>query len=114
MTGIIDQSAIGREWVHSHEEDAAYGGNVLVFRPTSYAFPPSRGRWRFQLNADNSMSQTTPGPTDRPHQQTDKWSLNSLGELVFGEVGPGKSSAVAKIVESSPQKLVITTPTPSR
>ena len=38
-------------WVHSHEEDTE---TETVYRPTSFDFPPARGRTGFELHADQS------------------------------------------------------------
>ena len=74
----IDPAALRRRWVHSHEEDTE---GERVFRPASYAFPPSRGRSAFELRADGSFGESAPGPTDRPEKtEGGRWKLegNSL------------------------------------
>lgn len=109
MPSAPNPAMIAREWVHSHEEDPSYPGGALVFRPASYSFPPSRGRWRLTLHSDHSMTESQPGPVDRPVASSGSWSLNQHGQLVFES--PGKPDAVANILEASPDKLVITPPT---
>ncbi len=37
-----------QHWMHSHEEDS---GDVQVYRPADYDFPPARGRRGFELQA---------------------------------------------------------------
>ena len=69
----IDPAALRRRWVHSHEEDTE---GERVFRPASFAFPPSRGRSAFELRADGSFAESAPGPTDRPEEtEGGRWKL---------------------------------------
>lgn len=73
---------LGR-WVHSHEEDT---DGEMVFRPPTYAFPPSRGRTSFELRSDGSYVERSPGPVDIPEESVGSWSLE--GErLVLGADG---------------------------
>ena len=69
----IDRSPLERAWVHSHEEDTA---GEQVFRPADFPFPPSRGRRGFELRADGSYLETSPGPTDRPEEASGTWELD--------------------------------------
>ena len=57
--------AVVGHWVHSHEEDT---DAEMVYRPASYAFPPSRGRTSFDLRADGSYVERSPGPGRRPRR----------------------------------------------
>lgn len=64
-------SLIG-SWVHSHEEDR---GDLQVFRPDTFEFPPSRGRTSFTLRPDGSASTGQPGPDDRGSAAEGSWQL---------------------------------------
>jgi hypothetical protein len=48
-------------WLHAHEEDQ---GDVRVYRPNTYAFPPSRGRTGFQFDHNGLFTQYDIAPTD--------------------------------------------------
>ena len=50
-------------WRHSHEEDS---GDVRVYRPADWAFPPARGRRGLEFRPDGKMLVLGPGPDDRP------------------------------------------------
>jgi hypothetical protein len=50
-------------WIHSHEEDS---GDLRVYRPAGYRFPPARGRRGFELRPDGSYVAHGPGPADKP------------------------------------------------
>jgi hypothetical protein len=63
-----------RHWVHSHEEDH---GDVRVYRPASYSFPPARGRRGFELKRDGEVVLYGPGPADKPEASTERWSSSS-------------------------------------
>lgn len=105
-----DMTVLAREWVHSHEEDQGYGSDALVFRPSSFPFPLSRSRWRLDLRSDHTMSETTPGPVDRPVTRSRSWAVNAGNQLVLGSEPPGTSPAVMDILEASPEKLVVRRP----
>lgn len=59
-------------WTHSHEEDS---GEEMVFRPASRTFPPSRGRLSFELRADDTYVESSPGPVDVPAESQGHWAL---------------------------------------
>ena len=80
-----DTEALYGQWVHSNEEDTA---DEMVFRPPEYAFPPSRGRDAFQLNADHSYVGAGIGPTDANRVSKGRWTLENDDEVrVRIEVG---------------------------
>ncbi len=99
----IDSQTLCQRWLHSHEEDS---GNKSVFRPASYAFPPSRGRTGFELKPDGTLVQIGIGSTDRPAETAGTWELSG-DNLVFHN--PSRSPAVQshKVLNLSPQKLVL-------
>ncbi len=59
--GVIESQVEGVKWMHSYEDDTA---GVKVYRPTSYNFPPSRGRTGFLLKEDKSFSNYEIAPAD--------------------------------------------------
>jgi hypothetical protein len=98
----IDRSAVQREWVHSHEEDS---GGEQVFRPASYAFPPSRGRSGLDLRSDGSYGESGPGPTDRPEETgAGTWELD--GDVLKLRTADGGTRTL-KIVSAQPDRLVV-------
>jgi hypothetical protein len=105
----IDASILANDWVHAHEEDAAVGPDAMVFRDNSAKLGPSRGRWKFQLNADRTMTDTPPGAADRPVQRNRSWSVNDKNQLVFSAVG-GQQPTVMDIIDASPGRLVLKKP----
>jgi hypothetical protein len=70
-----------RHWVHSHEEDT---GDVRVYRPADYAFPPARGRRGFELKPDGEFVRYGPGPSDKPEATTERWTPSSGGRVRVG------------------------------
>jgi hypothetical protein len=101
---LIDPSAVAQSWVHSHEEDTA---EQAVYRPDSFAFPPSRGRGGFDLNPDGTMIQFGPGPTDRTSTHAGQWEVRDDGRLVLYQEGSGTPSRVMKIASLTADKLVL-------
>jgi len=70
-----------RHWVHSHEEDS---GDVRVYRPATYDFPPARGRRGFELKRDGEAVLYGPGPADKPEASTERWSSSAEGGVRVG------------------------------
>src|SRR5215510_6119424 len=58
-------------WLHSHEEDTA---TETIYRPSSYAFPPSRGRMGFTLNADGTCVSIGINPRDGSQKKNCNWT----------------------------------------
>jgi hypothetical protein len=70
-----------QHWVHSHEEDS---GDVQVYRPADYDFPPARGRRGFELRPDGEAILYGPSPSDRPEATTGTWSPLAAGRVRLG------------------------------
>jgi hypothetical protein len=66
--------AIFRHWIHSREEDT---GDIEVYRPEGFAFPPSFGRDGFEMRKDGQFIQDDIGPADGVVQVLGRWT--SLG-----------------------------------
>jgi hypothetical protein len=94
--------ALGRRWVHSHEEDTDH---EMVFRPAEREFPPSRGRMKLELDPNGTFVESRPGPTDVPEEQAGTWQLESGGTLVL-EGGP-EGRRVFEIASAEPDRLVV-------
>src|SRR3954453_12702977 len=97
-----DHEALTGRWVHSHEEDEE---GSMVFRRAGYGFPRSRGRTSFELRADGSYVESSPGPVDVPVQSRGTWALEG-SRLVLG--ADGDDAGHAWDVESaSGDRLVV-------
>lgn len=59
-----------RTWLHSHEEDQ---GDVHVYRPNTFAFPPSRGRTGFTFEHNGLFTQFDIAPTDGLEGHKGQW-----------------------------------------
>ena len=92
---------LAQEWVHSHEEDQ---GGETVFRPPSFRFPLSRGRKSLHLNADGSLIESGPGPTDRSQTSKGKWVVAGT-TLTLKK--PGQPDRTYEIALAAPDKLVL-------
>jgi len=88
-------------WLHSHEEDTA---DSLVYRSADFAFPPSRGRYGFELIAGGALYELGPGPADAPTAATGTWTMPSPGELHLH--GP-QGHRCLFIVSATPDKLIV-------
>ncbi|RTQ50247.1 hypothetical protein EJV47_11510 [Hymenobacter gummosus] len=61
-----------RTWLHAHEEDQ---GDVRVYRPNTYNFPPSRGRTGFMFEQNGLFTQYDIAPTDGVEGRKGLWSV---------------------------------------
>ncbi|UYZ59127.1 hypothetical protein [Hymenobacter latericus] len=60
-----------RTWLHAHEEDQ---GDVRVYRPNTYNFPPSRGRTGFAFEQNGLFTQYDIAPTDGIEGRKGTWT----------------------------------------
>jgi len=103
MSGGIKRKLLHQQWFHSHEEDT---GNMMVFRPSSYRFPRSRGRKGYTFQPDGSYIEIGPGPTDVPVSSKGIWSLKAHGVLTL--ISPaGVQKRVLRITSLEPDRLVV-------
>jgi hypothetical protein len=71
-TGLPPQ--LFRHWVHSREEDE---GDVQVYRPPDFDFPPSFGRDGLEMRPDGAFIQDDVGPADGIVQVPGRWTLQA-------------------------------------
>lgn len=102
----MNLKAIAGRWVHSHEEDT---GNRLVFRRPSHHFPPSRGRFSFEIAADDTLVESRIGPADKPEPASGRWTLTDEGvlELVAASAGKVTTRRRFRVLSAEPDRLVV-------
>jgi hypothetical protein len=100
----IQSELLHKRWIHSHEED---NGNEMVFRPSTFSFPRSRGRAGFQLRPDKSLVEIGIGSTDVPVEKTGKWEIDPGGVLKLFKPGENKPDQILKITSVGPEKLIV-------
>lgn len=101
MPSNFDENILLGKWVHSHEEDTPL---AMVFRPTTYPFPPSRGRSAFEFQPGGRLMEEKPGPTDRRVTTVGTWGLDDQNRLVLRL--PGRSQQVFQIESLEQGRLV--------
>jgi hypothetical protein len=99
----ISPNIVNQRWLHSHEEDTA---DEMVFRPSTYPFPPSRGRTGFELRPDGSAAVLGIAPTDAPQEHQGVWSVDATNQLLVSVPGLQQTKAMS-VVSSSPGRLVV-------
>ncbi|MFM9883025.1 MAG: hypothetical protein ACKVQT_08360 [Burkholderiales bacterium] len=92
----LDKRDLLGDWMHSHEEDT---NGMTVFRPSTFAFPLSRGRKSFSLRADGTYKGTMPGPTDRPAPTSGRWALAGSTLTLTGGKGAGATAVEYTVIE---------------
>lgn len=97
----IDSRKLAQSWTHSHEEDS---GDQMVFRPSSFHFPLSRGRRSIDLEAGGRLTESKPGPADRTQQAAGSWKLHGDRLLLRG---PDGATLQYEVVSVDDHKLVL-------
>ena len=62
--------AIFRLWIHSYEEDTPA---ARVFRPSTFEFPPARGRFSFEIKKDGTFSRFDFARGDGSQEHRGSW-----------------------------------------
>jgi hypothetical protein len=104
MKSRVAADVLQQHWVHSHEEDTE---TEMVFRPTTFKFPPSRGRKSFELKSDGSLVEMGIGPTDRPQESQGAWKLEDADNLAFYFNSQSTPKRVMRIASVEKDRLVI-------
>ena len=75
-------STMFRRWTHSREEDT---NDMTVFRPSSFPFPPSRGREGIEFLENGEFIHYRIGATDRSEAVVGRWRVerDNLIEVDF-------------------------------
>ena len=89
-------------WRHSHEEDSAEG---LVYRPASFAFPPSRGRHGFELRKDGTAVDAAIAPADGNVASPATWTVDPDGAIVLSAPS-GQVLRRLVVISATKNKLV--------
>jgi hypothetical protein len=66
-------STMFRRWGHSWEEDTK---DVTIFRPSSFPFPPSRGRDEIEFRENGEFIHYRIGTTDRSEAVVGRWRVD--------------------------------------
>lgn len=101
MKSPIDPAVLHGDWLRSPEEDTA---TEVVYRPASYAFPPSRGREGLRLSADGTLIRSAIGATDLHTHRRGRWRLEDGVLHLEYESGPNASRAL-ELVDASSTRL---------
>ncbi len=99
----VTKEILAQHWVHSHEEDT---DTETVFRPSTWKFPPSRGRKSFDLQTDGSLVVGGIAPTDRRQLSEGKWGLEG-DTLKFYTASEAKPDQTMQITAAEKDRLVV-------
>ncbi|HZS36997.1 MAG TPA: lipocalin family protein [Polyangia bacterium] len=94
-------AALLQRWLHSHEEDQ---GAEQVFRPSSFAFPPSRGRRGFELQAGGRYLDLGIAAADGTNARPGAWTLVNQTLTLTPD---GAAAERYNVVSLAPDKLVL-------
>lgn len=91
-----------KTWVHSHEEDTS---EYRVYRPSTYAFPPSRGRSGFELRPDGSFVRIDIAPTDGSRAVEGRWEAVAPDQVQVSIPGSGTPPTTIAILSHDEETL---------
>lgn len=102
---IYSPADIMGAWRHSHEEDPPDDAFLNVFRPKSWSFRPSRGRFGFELRKENFASIDGIAPGDGTDRSKARWRLEYGNVLVITD--PGGMIRRLRIEKVEPDRLLL-------
>ena len=88
-------SAIVGTWFSSNEEDTE---GAEVYRPTGFAFPPSRGRPGIEFRSDGSYVEIGPGADDRGAVSRGQWRDLGAGQIDISFPQSNRAPSVRRIL----------------
>ena len=95
---------IFQRWGHSREEDT---GDVTVYRPASFDFPPARGRRGIELQADGELVYWEIGRGDDEQPVRGRWEPAGPGQLRLTYEGGARPPQLLEIAEADDQVLKV-------
>jgi hypothetical protein len=97
-------SSIFQRWIHSREEDV---GDILVYRPLDYPFPPARGREGLEFRENGEFILYQIGAADRNVGIPGKWSIKETNVVDIQFPNQAASSYTLTILECNEQILKV-------
>lgn len=97
-------SAMFKHWTHSREEDS---GEIKVYRPNEYNFPPSRGRDGFELKENGEFIYYGIGATDKREAVIGRWKAEGENKIQVTFDNQNNQSFTLDIVASDEDVLKI-------
>jgi hypothetical protein len=97
-------SPIFRRWTHSHEEDR---GDILVYRPNDYSFPPARGRKGLEFCENGEFLYYPIGPADRSLAVPGRWIIQQSNVVEIQFADRSIPSYLLTILECNDQMLKV-------
>ncbi|MEE8626031.1 MAG: hypothetical protein V3T19_11875 [Acidiferrobacterales bacterium] len=100
----IKREFLYQRWIHSHEEDS---DTEMVYRPSNFAFPPSRGRTGFELKSDGSCIEIGIGPADGFYESQGTWETQEDDHLTVCINPQTNNMRVMHVTSVDKDRLVI-------
>ncbi len=93
-----------QKWGHSREEDA---GDVTVFRPVDFDFPPARGRRGLELGGNGELIQWDIGRGDAEVPVRGRWEAAGPKQIRVTFEGDVHPPEVLEVVDADAQVLKV-------
>lgn len=99
---LPDKTDLYQHWIHSYEDDNTVQ-EYRTYRPSTYPFPPARGREGFEIKENGIFISHPIAPVDGNLTIKEKWTLNNDELIVTGKTITNKY----KIISLTKEKLVL-------
>jgi hypothetical protein len=96
--------AIFQRWGHSREEDT---GDLTVYRPDSFEFPPARGRRGIEFHADGGFVYWEIGPGDGGQPVPGRWEPAGPRQVRLIYDGDARPPQLFEIAEADEEVLKV-------
>lgn len=100
----VEREMLYRRWIHSHEEDSE---TEMVYRPSNFEFPPSRGRTGFELKSDKSCIEIGIAPTNGLYESQGTWEIEEDDHLKICFNPQTKDIRIMHVTSVDRDRLVI-------
>jgi len=98
-----NKDCIYKHWIHSYEEDTK---DKKVYRPSTFEFPPSRGRDGFEIKENGEFILHISGATDKREKISGNFKLDS-NNLNIELTSQMQKSFVMTILSCDESQLII-------
>ena len=104
LTSAPAMKEIEGTWLISREENS---GDTLVYRPNTYAFPPSRGRTGFAIKPFGRFEQFDIAPTDGLAGRPGTWTVDKETHLRIHLTEGQEPDYTLEILALDPAKRIL-------
>lgn len=104
MSKKFDQKLLFQRWIHSREEDTP---TEIIYRPSSFPFPPARGRDGFELRPDHTAVDVGISAADGATEYLGQWHMCGPDKLEVITGPEGEHGRKIRVLAVEANRLVV-------